>query len=198
MAQRDDDFNPMDSSDDRPRRREDAAPPKKKGGAAPILLLIGGILLLGCCGVCGYGGYWFYTKMNDFKDSIEGLLAKLSSSDFAGAYNMMSDRFKSEVTLEQFTDAMKKAKLDKHTGITGKPGQTQNGQSAVITMSLGLPEGKSTTISLTIASESPSNPLKFVLDDLTGPDIKYDKTKPKDDKPKDDKPKDEKTDPEDK
>lgn len=183
MAEQDDEFD--DRSNNRPRRRDDEPPPKKKGGIVPILLMIGGVLLLGCCGICGYAGYFFVNMSMELMKKPDEFLAKVSQNDYANAYGMLSPRFQGQVTLEQFTTAMKNAKLDKNTGFSGTPAQSQSGNEITYTVTTGVSEGKSTSVSFKLVPESPSNPFKFILDDLTGPDIKYDGSKPKEDKPKD-------------
>jgi hypothetical protein len=197
MPRPDDEYDDRrdDDRDNRPRRRDDEPPPKKKGGAMPILLIIGGFLLLGCCGVCGFGTYYFMNIGLELAKKPDEFLGKVSQGDFSGAYAMTSPRFQGQLSLEQFTTAMKNAKLDKNTGVSGQPAQSQGNQELTLTAQVGLPDGKSTSVSFKFVPESPSNPFKFVMDDVSGPDIKYDGSKPKD-KPKDDKPKtDEKTKP---
>jgi hypothetical protein len=185
MAQQGDEFDDRrDDRDDRPRRRDDEPAPKKKSGCVPILLVVLGLGLLGVCGACGFGAYYFMNIGLELAKKPDEFLGKVSQSDFSGAYNMMSARFKGQITLEQFTAAMKNAKLDKNTGMSGQPGQTQGSGDLTLTASVGLPESKSTSVSFKFVPESPSNPFKFILDDLTGPDIKYDGTKSKEEKPK--------------
>ncbi len=186
MAQQDDEFDDRrDTRDDRPRRRDDEPEPKKKGGCVPILLIALGLGLLGVCGVCGFGAYYFMNIGLELAKKPDEFLGKVSQGDFSAAYNMTSARFKGQVTQEQFTTAMKNAKLDKNTGVMGQPAQTQGSGELTLTATVGLPESKTTSVSFKFTPESTSNPFKFILDDVTGPDIKYDGTKPKDEKPKD-------------
>ncbi len=181
-----DDFDRMDEDDDRRSRRSD--PPKKKGGIAPILLIIGGIVLLGCCGSCGVGGYWFYQQAKVVADMADGFTVKLGAGDFAGAYAATSTSFKSKYTMEEFTANMKKAKFDQIQSVKwgSNSSSTTNGTgTGAMTGDATLKDGTTTPVSLTLGFDGKA----WTIEDITGntapPKPKTDdKAKPKDDKPK--------------
>ena len=185
MAKQSDEFD--DRRDDRPRRRDDEPPPKKKGGVAPILLLIGGVLLLGCCGVCGYGGYWFYSQIKVVLDTADGFTAKLGSGDFTGAYATTSASFKSKYTLEQFTANMKKAKFDQIQSVKwgSNSSNTTNGTgTGAIAGEATLKDGTTIPISVTLAFDGKAWSVDDITSGTAAPKPIDDKSKPKDDKPK--------------
>jgi hypothetical protein len=194
MAKQSDEFDDRnddrnDDRDDRPRRRDDGPPPKKKS-ALPVVLGIFGVLLLVCCGVGGYFGYKAYDFGIKLVKMPSDFLAKISASDFQGAYDMTSPGFKSRVSLEEFTKGLKEAKLDKNTGLIGTPDNGGGGNKPSLNGNVGLPDGKQVAISFMLTNE-PSDPFKFVIDDVTSPALTFGKPKPTDDKAKtkDDKPK---------
>jgi hypothetical protein len=149
--------------------------------------VIGGIVLLGCCGVCGYGGYWFYGQIKAVTDTAEGFTAKLGSGDFTGAYNSMSANYRGKVSQEKFTELMKKAKMDQFQSVawTNNSSSTTNGKgTGNLTGNVTLKDGSTTQITISLGFDGKA----WTLDDVTFPgtptNAPDEKAKPKDGKPK--------------
>jgi hypothetical protein len=162
----------LDDADDRPRRddRDDDRPRKKKS-ALPTILIILGIIGVVCMGVCGVGGYFYFKAVMDVVKAPENFLAKVKAGDFQGAYSSTTSGFQSRYTLQQFTDAMKAAKLDQNTGISGPPATQQTGNTTLtLTTAVGVPSG---TTSVTFKMIQEGGPATFLIDDITGPDISF-------------------------
>lgn len=161
MADRDDDDD--DRYDDRPRRR-----PRPKSKTGLILLIIFGVLGVTFL-ACGTGLYFYIKAVMDVVQAPQKFLDQVRAGDYQGAYASTSSAYKATHTLQQFTDAMKAAKLDQNTGLVGQPASRRTGQKSMdITSQVGVP-GKSTTVTWTMVQEG--GPTTFVIDDITGPDI---------------------------
>lgn len=162
-----------DRDDDRPRRRDDDYDrPRKKGGKGWLiaLLVIGGLVVV-CGGGCAVGGYFYFKAVMDLVKTPDQFLTKLRTNDYQGAYDMTTAGYKSRYTLAQFTDAMKKAKLDQNSGVSGSASSNQTGNNSLtITAGVGVP-GKTTTVTFKMLQEG--GPTEFKIDDITGPDISY-------------------------
>jgi hypothetical protein len=177
MADRDDDRYDDDrrDDDDRPRRRreyDDDRPPRRKGGKGlMITMIIIGSLIVLCGGGCVGGGYMYYKWIADMMAIPEAFLAKVKAGDYQGAYNSTSAAYKAKYTLQQFTDAMKGAKLDQNSGLAA-PLASQSGRGAGpgLIATVGVPGGKTTDVTFQLVQEGAFN---FVVGDITGPDISY-------------------------
>jgi hypothetical protein len=176
MADRDDDrYDDRRDDDDRPRRREydDDRPPRRKGGGKGLMItmIVIGTLIVLCGGGC-VGGFYLYMKWAmDLVNKPDDFLAKVRAGDYQGAYNSTSSAYKAKYTLQQFTDAMKGAKLDQSTGTLGPPAsQSRAGQGPALISTVSLPGGKTTDVTFQLVQEGAFN---FVVGDITGPDISY-------------------------
>ncbi len=165
----------------------------KKSSSLPIILIILGVVGVGCLGVCGVGGYFLVKKMMEINSAAPELMATIGRGEFEKAYNSTSPDFQARYTLEQFTSAMKGAKLVDHKSVVFGEPQTQ-GNLMRFTAETSLKDGGTTTVTVTIKA---NDDFSFVIEDITGPDIDYgtDEKPAEPEKPKDD---DKKTDPEDK
>lgn len=177
MADRDDDrYDDDRRDDDRPRRRreyDDDRPPRKKGGnTLMIVMIVIGSLIVVCGGGCAIGGYLYYKWVADMMAIPETFLAKVKAGDYQGAYNSTSSGYKARYTLQQFTDAMKGAKLDQNTGLAAPLGsQSGRGAGPGLIATVGVPGGKTTDVTFQLVQEGGA--FSFVLGDITGPDISY-------------------------
>src|SRR5687767_7802781 len=114
MADRDE-YDDHRDYDDRPRRRDyDDRPPKKSNTLLIVMLVVVGVLVL-CGGGCAVGGYYYVQGVMGVVKAPEDFLGKVQAGDYQGAYSSTTPGFKARYTLQQFTDAMKGAKLDQNT-----------------------------------------------------------------------------------
>jgi hypothetical protein len=173
MADRDEyDDRDERGDDDRPRRRReyDDRPPKKKGNTLLIVMVVvGGILVL-CGGGCAVGGYFYVQSVASIIKTPDEFLAKLKAQDFQGAYDSTAPSFRARYTLQQFTAAMKGAKLDQNSGAPPATSKQTGNNTIDLTCSVSVP-GKSTSVTFTMKQQG--NGLTFLIDDITGPDISY-------------------------
>jgi len=170
---RDDYDRPDDRYDDRrPSRRYDGEPPKKGRGLMIVLIILGSLTVV-CGGGCGIGGYLYVKWIMDIMQKPEDFLSKVRAGDYQGAYNSTSSSYKARYTLQQFTDAMKGAKLDKNTGLAA-PLASQSGggkRSQTLIATVGLSDGTTTDVTFDLVQDK--GPFDFVIGDVTGPDISY-------------------------
>ena len=174
MAHRDeydDRRDDRDEYDDRPRRRREYGDrPPKKGNTLMIVMVVVGSLIVLCGGACAVGGYFYVQSVTSILKTPDEFLAKLKAQDFQGAYDSTAPSFRSRYTLQQFTAAMKGAKLDQNSGAT--PATSRQRGSNVIDMTCTVSvQGKTTSMTFTMIKQV--NGMTFLIDDITGPDISY-------------------------
>jgi hypothetical protein len=142
---------------------------KKKSSSLPILLIVLGVVGVGCLGACGFVGYFLYSLGMKMIEPPQQLLSKVGGGDFAGAYAMTSPNYKAKHTLEDFTAAMKSAKLDTCTASEIKDTNSVN-TTHKVTLKASLQSGQTTDVTFTIQQSGFSD---FAIDDITGAQIIY-------------------------